>query len=96
MIETLLSSKLIADEQDTLNKNRSDYKVNVYEAYNYSYTNVYGEIKPSKDGSPPLLVNDLYRVAIFSKDAVDKFNLKTVFGFQATVKITVKSNYTAN
>ncbi|KAG1152072.1 hypothetical protein G6F37_000590 [Rhizopus arrhizus] len=77
------NSNLLADEQDTPNKNRPDYKIDIYEAYGYSYTNVYDEIKSSKNISLTLLVNAFYRVTIFSNDAIDKFNLRTVIGFQA-------------
>lgn len=76
------SSNLVADEQDTGNKNRPDYKVDIYNAYHYAYSNVYGEIKPNKNITPTLLVNDFYRVAIFCKDAIDQFNLNNVIGFQ--------------
>ncbi|CAO3694726.1 unnamed protein product [Rhizopus stolonifer] len=71
-------SNIIPDEHKT---HRPDYKIDIYEAYQYAYTNLYGEIKPSKDISPTLLVNDFYRVAIFCKDAMDRFNLENALGF---------------
>lgn len=76
------SSNILADEQKTSNKCRPDYKVDIYEAYQYTYTNVYGEIKPTKDISPTLLINDFYRIAIFCKDALDSFKIEHSIGFQ--------------
>jgi hypothetical protein len=75
-------SNVVADENKDTN-NRPDYKVDIYaQEYRYSYTNAYGEIKPSSNVSPTLLVNDFYRLAIFSKDAIDAFNLNQVLSFQ--------------
>ncbi|KAG0169398.1 hypothetical protein DFQ30_003671 [Apophysomyces sp. BC1015] len=72
----------VADENATINNNRPDYKVDVYEAYEYAYTNVYGEIKPTKNISSSLLVNDFCRVAIFCNDACDELKLDHIIGFQ--------------
>ncbi|CAO3613230.1 unnamed protein product [Cunninghamella echinulata] len=74
-------SNLIMDEESS-NKNRPDYKVDIYESYNYAYTTVIGEIKSSICSSS-LLINDFYRIGIYCKEAIDKHNLDTVLGFQA-------------
>ncbi|KAI9004285.1 hypothetical protein CLU79DRAFT_713739, partial [Phycomyces nitens] len=76
------SSNVVADENATINNNRPDYKVDIYEAYEYAYTNVYGEIKPTKNTSSLLLVNYFCRVAIFCKDACDEKELDHTIGFQ--------------
>jgi hypothetical protein len=74
-----VSSNIIPDEHET---HQPDYKIDIYEAYQYAYTNVFREIKPSKDISATRLIKDFYRVAIFCKDAVeDQFNLENVLGF---------------
>ncbi|KAI9005455.1 hypothetical protein CLU79DRAFT_713151, partial [Phycomyces nitens] len=75
-------SNVVADENATINNNRPDYKVDIYEAYEYAYTNVYGEIKPTKNTSSLLLVNYFCRVAIFCKDACDEKELDHTIGFQ--------------
>ncbi|RCH80833.1 hypothetical protein CU097_002091 [Rhizopus azygosporus] len=75
-------SNIVVDENHDSN-NRPDYKVDIYgQGYQYQYTNAYGEIKPHADMSPTLLVNDFYRLAIFCKDAIDRFNLNEVLAFQ--------------
>ncbi|KAG0780368.1 hypothetical protein G6F16_012283 [Rhizopus arrhizus] len=57
--------------------NRPDYKVDIYTpGYKHNYTNVYGEMKPTVNMSPTLIVNDFYRLAIFAKDALDIFHLR--------------------
>lgn len=80
----------MADENATINNNRPDYKVDVYEAYEYAYTNVYGEIKPTKNISSSLLVNNFFRVAIFCKDTCDELKLDHVIDFQVPGKLTNK------
>ncbi|ORX43203.1 hypothetical protein DM01DRAFT_318275 [Hesseltinella vesiculosa] len=77
-------SNFVADEHETANNNRPDYKVDVYNAYQYAYTNVYGEVKPSKNISSSLLAHDFCRVAVFCKDACDQLKLDHVIGFQVT------------
>ncbi|KAG0800416.1 hypothetical protein G6F22_002256 [Rhizopus arrhizus] len=77
-------SNLVPDEQSESNVNRPDYKVDVYQAYKYLYTNVYGEIKASKSISSSLLANDFCRIAIFCKDALDQQKLNHTIGFQVT------------
>ncbi|EIE76337.1 hypothetical protein G6F46_005590 [Rhizopus delemar] len=92
-VHGLLSSKMptkvahcanmIADELPDTN-NRPDYKIYIYSpGYEYQFTNVYGEVKPNATISPTLLVNDFYRLGIFCKDAIDKFNLEQILAFQA-------------
>ncbi|KAL1929534.1 hypothetical protein VTP01DRAFT_1672 [Rhizomucor pusillus] len=76
------SSNIVADENATISNNRPDYKVDVYEAYEYAYTNVYGEIKLSKNISSSLLVNDFCRVAISCKDACDELKMLLVSKLQ--------------
>ncbi|CAO3587128.1 unnamed protein product [Absidia cylindrospora] len=46
-------SNLIVDEDNTNNNRRPDYRIDVYESYEYAYTTAYGEIKASMDASPP-------------------------------------------
>ncbi|KAL7317882.1 hypothetical protein PS15m_004180 [Mucor circinelloides] len=75
-------SNIVVDENHDSN-NRPDYKVDIYgQGYQYQHTNAYGEIKPHADMSPTLHVNDFYRLAIFCKDAIDRFNLNEVLAFQ--------------
>lgn len=83
LLFSLNSSNVVADEHEAANNNRPDYKVDVYDAYQYAYTNVYGEVKSAKNVSLPLLAHDFCRVAIFCKDACDKLKLGHVIGFQA-------------
>ncbi|KAG1441975.1 hypothetical protein G6F46_013188 [Rhizopus delemar] len=80
LLFSLNSSNVVADEHETANNNRPDYKVDVYDAYQYAYTNVYGEVKSAKNVSLPLLAHDFCRVAIFCKDACDKLKLGHVIG----------------
>ena len=54
--------------------------------YKHNYTNVYGEMKPTVNMSPTLIVNDFYRLAIFAKDALDIFHLRQSLAFQAIGK----------
>lgn len=86
----LCSSNLVPDEQSESNVNRPDYKVDVYQAYKYLYTNVYGEIKASKSISSSLLANDFCRITIFCKDALDQQKLNHTIGFQVTGKFLNK------
>ncbi|KAG0927098.1 hypothetical protein G6F57_014233 [Rhizopus arrhizus] len=83
-------SNLVPDEQSESNVNRPDYKVDVYQAYKYLYTNVYGEIKASKSISSSLLANDFCRIAVFCKDALDQQKLNHTIGFQVTGKFLNK------
>ncbi|KAG1135461.1 hypothetical protein G6F37_012811 [Rhizopus arrhizus] len=76
-------SNMIADELPDTN-NQPDYKVDIYSpGYEYQFTNVYGEVKPNASISPTLVVNDVYRLEIFCKDTIDKFDLEQTLAFQA-------------
>lgn len=67
--------------------NCPDYKVDIYTpSYKYNYTNMYGEIKPTANMSPTLIVNDFYRTAILAKDALNIFHLRQSLAFQAIGK----------
>lgn len=68
--------------------NRPDYKVDIYTpGYKYNYTNMYGEMKPTVSMSPTLIVNDFYRLAIFTKNALDIiFYLRQSLALQAIGK----------
>lgn len=67
------------------NGSRPDYIVEVYGNENNRYTNVIGEIKIKETRKKGITV-DLYRIAIFCKEAMDKHNLDTVIRFQAVGK----------
>ncbi|KAI7868471.1 hypothetical protein BDF14DRAFT_1724538, partial [Spinellus fusiger] len=66
--------------------NRPAYVVDVYEQYDFSYSNVFGEVKAYEDIPAKSLVYDFYRTAVFCKDAIEKFQLKSTLGFQAVGK----------
>ncbi|KAG1053395.1 hypothetical protein G6F43_004516 [Rhizopus delemar] len=59
------SNSLIYGHADTENSNRPDYKIDIYEAYECSYTSVFGEAKTSKKTPPIQLAYDFCRCAIF-------------------------------
>ncbi|PHZ07221.1 uncharacterized protein RHIMIDRAFT_250019 [Rhizopus microsporus ATCC 52813] len=64
------------------NGSRPDYISDVYYGGERQYTNVVGETKI--EGATKIgIVRDLYRMALFSKEALDQGNLKGVMGFQA-------------
>lgn len=64
------------------NGSRPDYISDVYYEGERQYTNLVGEIKI--EGTTKIgIVRDLYRIALFSKEALDQGNLKGVMGFQA-------------
>lgn len=64
------------------NGSRPDYISDVYYEGERQYTNLVGEIKI--EGTTKIgIVRDLYRTALFSKEALDQGNLKGVMGFQA-------------
>ncbi|ORE00779.1 hypothetical protein BCV72DRAFT_325130 [Rhizopus microsporus var. microsporus] len=67
------------------NGSRPDYIVEVYDNETNRYTNIIGEIKTKETRQKGITV-DLYRIAIFCKEAMDKHNLDTVMGFQAVGK----------
>ncbi|KAI8970383.1 hypothetical protein BDF20DRAFT_916195 [Mycotypha africana] len=78
-------SNIIPEEfDDTID--RPDYKIDVYASsgYRFSYTNAYGEVKKSNNVSVTLLAKDFYRLCIFSKEAIDRYNLRNVLTFQVT------------
>ncbi|KAI8394038.1 uncharacterized protein BYT42DRAFT_487579 [Radiomyces spectabilis] len=78
-------SNIIPDEFDEA-VDRPDYKIDVYASsgYQFSYTNAYGEVKKHGNVSQTLLVKDFYRLCIFSKEAIDRYNLRNVLFFQVT------------
>ncbi|PHZ09879.1 uncharacterized protein RHIMIDRAFT_293860 [Rhizopus microsporus ATCC 52813] len=78
-------SNIIPEEFDDA-VDRPDYKIDVYASsgYRFSYTNAYGEVKKSSNVSVTLLAKDFYRLCIFSKEAIDQYNLRNVLSFQVT------------
>ncbi|KAG0958445.1 hypothetical protein G6F31_012345 [Rhizopus arrhizus] len=77
------SNSLVHGHADTENSNCPDYKIDIYEAYEYAYTNVFGEVKTSKKTSHIQLAYDFCRCAIFFKDAIDSHNLSASLGLQS-------------
>lgn len=69
-------------EKENSCTNRPDYKVDVYENYQWAFTSLFGEIKASQDATPLAKITDFHRIAIFCKDALDKQNLNNVIGVQ--------------
>ncbi|CEP09649.1 hypothetical protein [Parasitella parasitica] len=63
-----------------------DYKIDVYASsgYRFSYTNAYAEVKKSSHVSVALLAKDFYQLCVFSKEAIDQYNLRNVLFFQFT------------
>ncbi|KAL0090249.1 hypothetical protein J3Q64DRAFT_1813590 [Phycomyces blakesleeanus] len=78
-------SNIVPEEFDDA-VNRPDYKIDVYaySGYRFSYTNAYGDVKKSRNVSVTLLAKDFYRLCIFSKEAIDRYNLINVLSFQVT------------
>ncbi|KAG1127479.1 hypothetical protein G6F42_006854 [Rhizopus arrhizus] len=78
-------SNIVPEEFDDA-VDRPDYKIDVYASsgYRFSYTNAYGEVKKSSNVSVTLLAKDFYRLCIFSKEAIDRYNLRNVLSFQVT------------
>ncbi|KAI9484770.1 hypothetical protein BDB00DRAFT_878486 [Zychaea mexicana] len=78
-------SNIVPEEFDDA-VNRPDYKIDVYvsSGYWFSYTNAYGEVKKSRNVSVTLLAKGFYRLCIFSKEAIDRYNLRNVLSFQVT------------
>lgn len=46
--------------------------------------NAYGEVKKCSNVSPILFSKDFYRMCIFSKGAIDRYNLRNALTFQVT------------
>ncbi|ORZ12399.1 hypothetical protein BCR42DRAFT_420540 [Absidia repens] len=62
---------------------RPDYETDIF-GYRFSYTSAFGEVKKSSNISLTLLVKDFYRLCIFSKEAIDRYNLRYALFFQVT------------
>ncbi|KAI9022720.1 hypothetical protein CLU79DRAFT_750374 [Phycomyces nitens] len=75
------SNILPCERTEGKSKERPDYICDKYTNQDYDYSTVYGEIKTSENTSN--LNQDLYRLAYFSKNAVDTYNLGMCLSFQA-------------
>ncbi|KAI9311817.1 hypothetical protein BX666DRAFT_2021173 [Dichotomocladium elegans] len=78
-------SNIVPEEFDDA-IDRPDYKIDVYASsgYRFSYTNAYGEVKKNSNVSVTLLAKDFYRLCIFNKEAIDRYNLRNALTFQVT------------
>lgn len=61
------SSNLMVNEHDKENKNRPDYKVDIYKAYEYAYTNVYGKLNRQKTFHSHYLLTIFTELQFFAK-----------------------------
>ncbi|KAG1646691.1 hypothetical protein G6F44_000566 [Rhizopus delemar] len=84
-------SNLVEELENRYNK-RPDYKVDMYRSYEYQYTNVYDEIKASKDIETGHLDLDFHHVVTFCKNSIDKSSLDTSIGFQVAGKSSSSSS----
>jgi hypothetical protein len=75
---------VFSDEKIT-NNARPDYIVDVYKQANVRYANVIGELKV-KDASKRDIAKDFCRVALLTKEVIDKNKLTAAMGFQAIGK----------
>lgn len=67
------------------NNARHDYIVDVYKQVNVRYANVIGELKV-EGASKRDIAKDFYRVALLTKEVMDKNMLAAAMGFQAIGK----------
>lgn len=67
------------------NNVRPDYIVDVYKQADVRYANVIGELKV-QGASKREIAKDFCRVALLTKEVVDKHNLTAAMGFQALGK----------
>ncbi|KAG0735862.1 hypothetical protein G6F57_010181 [Rhizopus arrhizus] len=75
-------SNLFPHEQtETKSKERSDYVCDKYKNHEYDYSTLYGEIKTNENTSN--LNQGLYRLAYFTKNAIEMYNLGMCLSFQA-------------
>ncbi|KAG1048392.1 hypothetical protein G6F43_009215 [Rhizopus delemar] len=75
------SDKVFSDEKIT-NNARPDYIVDVYKQADVRYANVIGELKV-KGPSKRDIAKDFCRVALLTKEVMDKNKLNAAMGFQA-------------
>lgn len=75
-------SNLLPCETATKSKERPDYIYDKYTNHEYDYSTVYGKIKTGENTSS--VNQNLYRLAYFTKNAIDTNNLEMTQGFQAT------------
>lgn len=80
------------EELENRYNKRPDYKVDMYRSYEYQYTNVYDEIKASKDIETGHLDLDFHHVVTFCKNSIDKSSLDTSIGFQVAGKSSSSSS----
>lgn len=73
-------SNLLPHEQtETKSKERPDYVCDKYKNHEYDYSTLYGEIKTNENTSN--LNQDLYRLAYFTKNAIEMYNLGMCLSF---------------
>ncbi|ORY99355.1 hypothetical protein BCR43DRAFT_418056, partial [Syncephalastrum racemosum] len=65
------------------NRHSPHYKADVSDTYGYASTNAYGRIQGTRSVSPTILLEEFYRLAIFCKVTVDRWQLEAVPSFQA-------------
>ncbi|EIE80336.1 hypothetical protein RO3G_05041 [Rhizopus delemar RA 99-880] len=71
--------------KSSTNSNKGlDYTVDIYDSYECSFTNVFGEIK-TEEHSTPSAVLDFYRIASFTKEGLDKHKLNKALRFTTKV-----------
>ncbi|KAI8084181.1 uncharacterized protein B0P05DRAFT_466680 [Gilbertella persicaria] len=75
------SNLLPHEETEAESKERPDYVCDKYKNQEYDYPTLYGEIKTNENISK--LNQDLYRLAYFTKNAIETYNLGTCLSFQA-------------
>lgn len=89
LIALFLCSSNISLIKSSTNSNKGlDYTVDIYDSYECSFTNVFGEIKTEEHRTPSAVL-DFYRIASFTKEGLDKHKLNKALRF--TTKDNKKS-----
>lgn len=70
---------------------RPDYLVSVYDNGQEAYQSAVGEAK-AESATKHSAQKDLYRIAFFTKDILDKSNMEAVIGFQSVGKYFPKKH----
>ncbi|KAI8076408.1 uncharacterized protein B0P05DRAFT_572394 [Gilbertella persicaria] len=76
------SDRVVDELEEVDAKCRPNIKCLVYEGENYIFTNAYGEVKPSNIYDKHLLNFELYKLALYGKEMLQKSDAKNILCFQ--------------